>query len=424
MKQKEKLNKWVVLWSAIGVGIILGILYVWSVISKGLQDELGWLSTQASLPYTMFSVFLAIGFLIAGLIQDRIGPRYCIVACAVLMGIGLVLSGVFTTPWMVVLGFGVICGSGVGSGVAASLAPALKWFPSAKKGMVSGAVLAGIGFSAVIYSPVSDVLLGSVGVSKTFIIFGAVAFVLMFLLSFNMKDPPPGFDKESGRFLQEGETVKTRDSGQPAANAAPAENDVTTKNMLKTGMFYLIFAIYALSTASGLMIIAHAAPIARTQAGWEGGFVLVIVMNLLNTAGRFFGGSISDKIGRTNTFKLTFAVQAVNMILFRFYNNIPLMLVGILVQGFCYGTIFAVMPSLTADLYGLKSFGANYGCLFLAWGIGGIIGPMMAASVFDATRASGAAGNYYLSYIIACALSVVSLILVFVLHRLRAVKQQ
>ena len=431
MQRQEKLNKNIVLWSAIGVSVILGILYVWSVISKGLMNELGWTSTEASLPYTVFTVCMSLGFFTAGRVQDKIGPRWCVAGCAILMGVGLALSGLITTPMLVMIGFGIICGFGVGAGNEASLSPTLKWWPSAKKGMVSGAVLAGIGFSAVIYAPVSNQMLSAFGVSNSFLIYGVISFVLMFLLSFNMYDPPVAYDKELGRVVlkTEGETAGMSETkstvsaeGVPSKVAAtPLDKDFTTKEMLKTRNFYLMFIIFAISTASGLMIIAHAAKIAQVQVGWEGGFLLVIVLNLFNTMGRFLGGSISDKIGRVNTLRLTFAIQAVNMFLFSHYTNVPLIVVGILVQGFCYGTIFANMPALNTDMYGYKNFGHNYGTLFLAWGIGGIIGPMTAARVFDASSISLSAaemsGAYNDAYIIACALSVISFALMFAIKR-------
>jgi len=421
MTRQDKLNKWIVLWSAIGISMILGILYVWSVISKGLMNELGWTSTQASLPYTVFTVCMAIGFFTSGRVQDRLGPRIMVTICAIGMGVGLIISGLFTDiarPWMVVTGFGVICGFGVGSGNAASLAPALKWWPSSKKGMVSGAVLAGIAICAIIYALLSNALLGAIGVSNSFLIFGAASFVLMLILSFNMYNPPQGYDKEIGM-------VVLPPPGEPAsAKAAPAEaesqtendlpaaeNDIPTKEMVKTRNFYLVFAIFAISAASGLMIIAHAAEIAQVQIGWAAGFVLVIVLNVFNALGRFLGGTISDKFGRINTLKVTLVIQAVNMVCFALYGNIPLIMLGILIQGFNYGTIFAVMPSLITDLYGYKHFGSNYGLIFLAWGVAGIIGPMTAATVLDAS------GAFNTAYLIACALSVISFGLSFALRK-------
>ena len=434
MRRQDKLNKNKVLWSAIGVFLILGILYIWSMISKGLINELGWTSTEASLPYTLFTVFSSIGFFIAGRIQDKIGPRWCVIGCSILMGIGLVLCGLMTTPLLVMIGFGIVCGFGVGSGNVASLTPSLKWWPSSKKGMVSGAVSAGIGFSAVIYAPVSNILLSSVGVSNSFLIFGAVSFVVIFLLSFNMYDPPDFYDKELGRVVLNNKSAEAEavekiispdnalaEGESSAASTIPQEQEFTTKEMLKTSSFYIMFVIFAISTASGLMIIAHAAKIAQIQVGWEGGFLLVIVLNLFNTLGRLVGGTISDKLGRINTLRLIIAVQCVNMFLFSTYNNVPLMVIGILIQGFCYGTIFANMPPLHTDIYGYKNFGSNYGTLFLAWGLGGIIGPMTAARVYDAAvatlPATAMSGAYNDAYMIACGLSVISFILIFVLSR-------
>jgi len=416
MSRQNKLNKWIVLWSAIGVSVVLGLLYVWSVISKGLQDELHWTSTQASLPYTIFTVFMAIGFFVTGRIQDKRGPRLCVTACAILMGTGLIFSGLFTTPWLVVVGFGVISGFGVGAGNVASLAPSLKWFPYSKKGMVSGAVLAGIGFSAVIYSPLSNYLLHSVGVANSFLVFGAIAFLFIFVLSFNMYDPPQGYDREKGMIVLNAPA----DSAEPVKLAADRERkmpvtvsgkDVGTGEMIRTPSFYLLFILFAISSASGLMIIGHAAKIVQVQAGWEGGFLLVIFLSLFNTLGRFLGGAISDKVGRTKTLIIILITQALNMFLFVFYAGVPAMALGIMLQGFCYGSIFSVLPALTSDLYGLKNFGANYGTVFLAWGIGGIIGPLTAARVFDTT------GAYVISYLIACALSLAALVIVFVMRK-------
>ena len=403
MGRQEKLSKWTVLWSAIGISIVLGLLYVWSVISKGLQDELGWTSTQASMPYTVFTISMAIGFFVSGRIQDKHGPRICVAAASILMGIGLLISGLFTTPALVMIGFGVINGFGVGAGNVSSLSPSLKWFPYSKKGMVSGAVLAGIGFSAVIYSPLSNYLLGAVGVSNSFLIFGAVAFAFIFVLSFNMYDPPLGYDREAG---QKDVPVLKEKTG-----ATVTGEDVSTRDMLKTPNFYLLFILFAISSASGLMIIGHAAKIVQVQAFWDGGFLLVIVLSIFNTLGRFLGGMISDKVGRTKTLIIILAIQAVNMLLFGLYGNLATVAIGILAAGFCYGSIFSVMPALTSDLYGLKNFGANYGTVFLAWGIGGIIGPMTAARIFDTT------GAYNTSYLIACALSVAAIIIVFAMRK-------
>ncbi|MCL1829244.1 MAG: OFA family MFS transporter [Oscillospiraceae bacterium] len=408
----KRLNKRIVLISAVGVSIAIGFLYAWSVVSKGLINELGWTGKQASVPYTVYTVFMALGFFASGRLQDRLGPRVCVTACAVMMGGSLVLCGLFTTPVIVMLSFGVICGVGVGAGNAASLAPPLKWFPASKKGMVSGAVLAGIGFSAVLYSPLADFLTGAVGVSNAFLVFGALAFAIIFPLSFNIHDPPPGYDREIGRVASSGEIARAEKAETPARQTEG--RDISSKEMLKTSGFWLMFAIFAFSSSSGLMIIAHAAKIAQVQAGWEGGFLLVIVLNLFNMAGRFLGGAISDKIGRLPTLRIILAVQALNMALFGSYSAVFGMAAGIAAVGFCYGTVFAVMPTLTADLFGLLNFGSNYGTLYLAWGIGGIIGPMAGAVIYDATFAYSAA------YIIAGALSAVSLVLAFALRKAKA----
>jgi sugar phosphate permease len=285
-----------------------------------------------------------------------------------------------------------------------------KWFPVSHKGLVTGIALAGIAVSAVLYSPLTKYLADpntGVGVANSFIIYGIVSFAVMFLLSFNMYDPPAGYDREAGGKLKAGRPAKP----PKAAHRALFETEITTKDMLKTPKFYLMFFTFALSTASGLMVIANAAGIAKEQANWENGFWLAIILNIFNAAGRFLGGSISDKLGRTTTLKMALILQGANLLLFRYYTSIPLLILGIVLQGFCYGTIFSVMPTLTSDMFGLKNFGANYGTLFLAWGISGIIGPMPAAWIFDK------AGEYGAAYIIACVLTAVSLALTFAIRK-------
>lgn len=404
MSGTSRRKPWVVLGVGFLINLIIGILYIWSIISKSLINDLGWTSKQASLPYTFVTVTFVIAMAIFGKLQDTKGPRITATIASILLGIGIILSGVFISPLMLIVTFGIIAGAGIGTANVATVPPAVKWFPPEKKGMVTGVSVAGIGISAVVYSPLANSLLHSVGISKTFIYVGIGALVLMLVLSQFLTNPPVGYVPQSER------TAKKQ--VQKVASTPVPDKDL--KDVLKSSSFYRLWIMFMFSSSAGLMIIAHAANIAKVQITWEGGFYMVILLSVFNAAGRILGGLVSDKIGRINLMRIIFGLQAVNMLLFTFYSNIPLLAVGIAVAGLCYGGGFSVFPASVMDLFGMKNFGVNYGLIMTGWGLGGVIGPMTAAAVFDASK------NYDMAYIIAGILLVVTLLISFTFRKEKA----
>jgi len=404
MRETSRIKPWIVLVTSFLINLIIGILYIWSIISKALVNDLNWTSKQASLPYTFVTVTFVIAMAIFGKLQDTKGPRITATIASIMMGCGIILSGIFISPVMLVITFGIIAGAGIGTANVATVPPAVKWFPPEKKGMVTGLSVAGIGISAVVYSPICNALLKSVGIEKTFIYLGIAALVLMVLLSQLLTNPPAGYVPRSRG------TEKKRE--QKSAVSASVK-DIGIKEVLKTAAFYKLWVMFAFSGSAGLMVIAHAAKIAQVQVSWEGGFYMVILLAVFNAAGRILGGTVSDKIGRMNLLRIIFVLQAINMLLFSLHSSIPMLAVGIAVTGLCYGAGFSVFPAITIDLYGMKNFGANYGLIMTGWGFGGVIGPMLAAAVFDANK------NYYLAYIISCALLVISLLITFTFSKLK-----
>ncbi len=407
MKETSNRKAWSVLGVSVGINLIIGILYIWSIISKSLVNDLHWSSKQASLPYTVVTVTFVISMAIFGKLQDTKGPRITATIASILMGSGIILSGLFVEPVMLVITFGIIAGAGIGTANVSTVPPAVKWFPPEKKGMVTGVAVAGIGISAVVYSPISDVLLRSVGIEKTFIYIGIAALVLMLVLSQFLTNPPAGY-------IAKGGAAPMRKAQKDESSQA---NDVGLRDIIKTPSFYKLWIMFLISSSAGLMVIGHAANIAKAQIEWEGGFYLVILLSIFNAAGRIFGGTISDKIGRINLMRVIFALQAVNMLLFSFYFNIGLLAVGIAVAGLCYGASFSVFPATIIDLYGMKYFGANYGLIMTAWGFGGVIGPMMAAAIFDANK------NYDMAYIIAGILLVITFLITFTFRKKQVTKK-
>lgn len=386
-----------VLIAAAGVNFIAGLLYIWSVISKSLVNELGWSSKEASLPYTIATISFVIAMVFLGRLLDLRGPKVTATIGSILMGTGLILSGLTKNPAVMVLTFGIICGAGIGTVNVSAAPPALKWFPPEKKGLIAGIVVAGVGFSSVVFSPLANYFINSVGISKTFIYIGIGALVVAVSLAQLVENPPADYIPQGVKDSQKGEGKQLATRGK----------DYSWKDMLKTLNFYKLWIMFAFSSSAGLMIIGHAANIAKVQVNWEGGFVLVILLAIFNTIGRLAGGVFSDKIGRVNLMKIAFVVQAVNMFMFTRYSNVTMLAVGVAIAGACYGANFSVFPAIISDLYGAKHFGVNYGLIFTSWGFGGVIGPMTAAAIIDATN------NYNNSYFVASALLVISALIAF-----------
>ncbi len=385
-------KRFIVLGAATGINLVSGMLYIWGVISKALVEQLNWTSTQASLPYTLATISFVVAMVAFGNIQDRKGPRMIGTIGAILMGSGLIISGLTLSPAMLVISMGIISGCGIGILNVSTTPPAVKWFPPEKKGMITGIVVGGVSVSSMLYSPFANYLIENLSISKTFIIIGCIALSISIILAQFLKNPPIGYEIKSSK-------------------SAISNNDFTWREMLKTKKFYMIWFMLALSSSAGLMIIGHISNIAKVQIGWEGGFILVILLAIFNTMGRFGGGTISDKIGRSKLMKIIFLMQGINMFLFSFYSNTALLALGTAIAGVCYGATFSVFPATISDLYGLKNFGLNYGLMFTGWGLGGVIGPMTGATIFDMT------GNYGTAFIIAGCLLILAFLITFVLDK-------
>ena len=165
--------------------------------------------------------------------------------------------------------------------------------------------------------------------------------------------------------------------------------------MLRTGQFYQLWLMFVLAASAGLMIISQVALIAKDQAHIDKlGYAPVAILAIFNTLGRVVSGFLSDRIGRTNTMILAFVLQALNMFAFSYYTTPSLLIFGAAFTGLCYGTIFTLFPATTADFYGVRNLGVNYGLVFTGFGVAGTIGPMLAAKIRDHD------GNYHNAFVI------------------------
>jgi OFA family oxalate/formate antiporter-like MFS transporter len=380
MKAKNSAG-WIITSAALGINLLLGLLYAWSVFKKALVTEWGWNDVTAALPFTVSAATFAFMMIFAGRAQDKYGPRVIALLGGILFGAGLIASGFTHNPVVMVITFGVIGGIGIGLGYSATTPCAIKWFDSSKKGVISGIVVSGVGLAPVYIAPLTAYFIQHYGISQTFIILGFIALIAIALFSLVLRNPGEGYIPAHPA------------SGKKSAGAV--SNNLGWKELLRTKQFYLLWLIYLLSATAGLMLIAHMASIAGTQAAWKAGFILVVILSAFNALGRIIIGFLSDKIGRKSAMVVVFLLQAANMFVFSYYQSIPLLIVGAAIAGLAYGSLFSLMPSITADFFGIKNLGVNYGLVFSGWGIAAIIGPMLGGIVVIKS------GTYTMSYIVA-----------------------
>ncbi|CAB1260722.1 TPA: OFA family MFS transporter [Vibrio cholerae] len=387
------------------INLCLGILYAWSVFNKALVTDFGWSAADASSPYAIATIAFSVCLLVAGILQDRMGPRNILILGTTLTGLGMIASGFASSVLMLNLTFGVMTGAGIGFGYACLSPSAMKWFHPNKKGMVNGLIAAGFGLAAIYLAPLTSALITHLGIQTSFMILGAGVLAIAVPLACTINNPPAGYVPAEPKLK----------AGQEAKVAAKVAN-LSWKAMLKTPQFYALWLMYALAASVGLMIIGNITNIASVQANLPNAVYLASILAIFNSGGRVAAGILSDKIGGVRTLLLAFLLQGGNMVLFATFDSEFTLIIGTAIAAVGYGTLLAVFPSITAEFYGLKNYGTNYGVLYTSWGIGGAIG----AAVVGYSMTHG--GGYNLAYTISAAMMAVCILLALITKPISAEK--
>ncbi|EGR4175241.1 MFS transporter [Vibrio cholerae] len=387
------------------INLCLGILYAWSVFNKALVTDFGWSAADASSPYAIATIAFSVCLLVAGILQDRMGPRNILILGTTLTGLGMIASGFASSVLMLNLTFGVMTGAGIGFGYACLSPSAMKWFHPSKKGMVNGLIAAGFGLAAIYLAPLTSALITHLGIQTSFMILGAGVLAIAIPLACTINNPPAGYVPAEPKLK----------AGQEAKVVAKVAN-LSWKAMLKTPQFYALWLMYALAASVGLMIIGNITNIASVQANLPNAVYLASILAIFNSGGRVAAGILSDKIGGVRTLLLAFLLQGGNMVLFATFDSEFTLIIGTAIAAVGYGTLLAVFPSITAEFYGLKNYGTNYGVLYTSWGIGGAIG----AAVVGYSMTHG--GGYNLAYTISAAMMAVCILLALITKPISAEK--
>lgn len=429
---KPGFNRWLVPPAALAIHLCIGMAYGFSVfwlpLSRAIPNpdpscseltligalfttacnwrvaDLGWI-------YTLFFVFLGCSAAIWGGWLERVGPRKAafVSACCWCGGILIAALGVMTHQlWLMWVGAGVIGGIGLGLGYISPVSTLIKWFPD-RRGMATGMAIMGFGGGAMIGAPLANLLMGyfktdvSVGVWQTFVVMAIIYFIFMMGGAFGYRIPPAGWRPEGWT---------------PAATKSTmiTHRHVHLRDAHKTKQFWLIWAVLCLNVSAGIGVIGMASPmlqeifagnligapgvafaeldasqkaqIAAIAAGFTG------LLSLFNIGGRFFWASMSDKIGRKNTY---FAFFILGIILYAAAPTLAdmgskalfVLAFGIILS--MYGGGFATIPAYLADIFGTQFVGAIHGRLLTAWATAGIVGPVVVNYIREAQIAAGVA---------------------------------
>lgn len=371
---KKRFNRWLVMVGGVVIQLCLGAIYAWSVFRKPLEGEpLKLTPTQATLPFALVLIFFALSTIIGGRWQDKKGPRLVAMVGGILLGMGLILSGLLQSFPAIIISYGVIAGIGIGLAYVCPISTSVKWFPD-MRGLATGIAVLGFGGGALLAAPIARSLIDKFNVFNTFLILGVSFLILVIVGAQFLRNPPEGYKPEGWL---------------PPTTSTATTYSYTSKEMLSSSQFYLIWLIFFFGCATGLMIIGQTSPIGQDLAGLtkESAAIAVSILAIFNAFGRIFWGKISDLLKRLQTLSLVFLICGIAVLLYDLIDRFPVYYwIGVSLVGLCFGGYLALFPAVTADFYGTKHHGMNYGLVFTAFGLGGLFGNIFAPQVLEQTK--------------------------------------
>ena len=421
-------NRWLVPPAALAIHLSIGQVYAFSVFNLPLTRVIGvtesapadWKLTTLGWIFSLAIVFLGLSAAVFGKWLEAAGPRKAMFASAVCFSGGFLVSalGVWLHQvWLLYLGYGVLGGIGLGLGYISPVSTLIKWFPD-RPGLATGLAIMGFGGGAMVGAPLAEALMNyfstptSTGVAETFLAMAVIYFCFMMFGALMVRVPPPGW--------------------QPAGHTAgsvqqAAARDVTADTAITTPQFWLLWAVLFLNVTAGIGVLSLASPMIQEMfAGRvtkEAAAGFVGLLSLFNMAGRLSWSSLSDYIGRKNTYTVFFLLGAVLYALTPQTGRlgmVVLFVLGYAIIMSMYGGGFATIPAYLRDLFGTAQVGAIHGRLLTAWSAAGVVGPVLVNYIreyqleHDVSRANA----YTVTLFIMAALLLVGLVCNLLVHPL------
>jgi OFA family oxalate/formate antiporter-like MFS transporter len=374
-------RRWRIVIAALLLQFSIGAIYAWSVFGTALKkpEAMGLSTPQASLPFTVTIGMIFVGTYIGGRIQDSVGPRPVALTGGAIYGLGYVLASFaqdHSQLWLLVLGYGVIGGFGLGVAYIVPIAMLQKWFPD-KRGPITGLAVAGLGFGAVLTAPLAHRLIAMRPENPSWALLPlGIGYLALSLIGASFfRNPPEGYTVPGWVPATSG---RVRDSVM----------EYTEKEALRSPQWYLLTAILTLNVSAGMSLIAQANSSAVDIAGYSlsGAAGLVGVLALFNGGGRVFWAWLSGKTGRMTAFGLMLGLQGVCLLIIPHASNAVLFFILAAIVYLCYGGGFGTLPATAGDFFGVEHAGAIYGLMLVGCSLGGVIGPPIIATLIGPHR--------------------------------------
>jgi OFA family oxalate/formate antiporter-like MFS transporter len=347
--------------------LLLGILYVWSVFVAPVSAEFGWPADSVKLTSSFMLSFFVVGILVGGRMLNVLGSRKVVLIGGLMLAAGMLLTSLLNsqTAWLTYVTYGIIGGFGVGAAYNAIISAAQKWFPK-NRGFATGVSVCSFGFSTVVFAPLIELLISNFGLRATLIILGVVFLIAVVALY---------------RFIvMPDETAKAG-----AAAGSGDKKQYTMSEAVRTKQFYLLTLSLMFGTAAFFILNPSFKSLA-SERGFADSFGTVVVMltGVANALGRLGTPMLSDKIGREKADLTILAATALSALLLSFASG-PLFVIAVAVIAFCYGGYSGIYPVMTADYFGIKNVGSNYGAVMVGFALSALTFPMLVGMISDVT---------------------------------------
>lgn len=396
-----KKNKWLIVLSAIGIHICIGSVYAWSVLTKPIMQQMGFSLKETTWTFSLAILFLGLSAGFLGSYVEKYGPRRSGLISTLFFCLGMFGTAYALTQHsllLMYLSYGVIGGIGLGTGYITPVSTLVKWFPN-NRGLATGLAIMGFGFASLIAGPIMQILIAKYGLINNFIILGCVYAVIMIASSLYL-EPPKALPANS---------AKTKFT----VNQSTEQKQFTVHEAMKSWKFYALWWVFFTNITCGIGLLAVASPMAQEIIKMTplAAASMVGIIGLLNGLGRIVWSTVSDYIGRQNIYILFFAIQIIAFYLLADVTNAFLFQALIFIIITCYGGGFSCMPAYLSDLFGTKQLSAIHGRILTAWGLAGIVGPLLLSWMKETTN------SYSLTLYFFSGCFIVSLIIAIILKQ-------
>lgn len=368
-------NKWLIALSAVGIHMSIGSVYAWSVLTAPIMRAMNISLSQTTWTFSLAILFLGLSAGFLGTFVESLGPRKSGLLSTVFFSTGLLGTAFAIYSQNIILlylFYGCIGGIGLGIGYITPVSTLVKYFPNAR-GFATGLAIMGFGFASLIAAPLMQNLVANYGLTNNFIFLAYFYSVIMICSSLYLSPPP---------------AITNIDAAHKDLKITYTKKQYTANEALKTWQFYALWFIFFINITCGIALLAVASPMAQEIIHMSPVMAasMVGIIGLMNGFGRIVWSSLSDYIGRQNTYIAFFIIEIAAFLSIAHVRNEILFLALLLIIVSCYGGGFSCMPAYISDIFGTQYLSSIHGRILTAWGLAGIAGPILLSVLYGITQ--------------------------------------